>query len=370
MVQSIVNTNKKKKIAPRYEQIANDIRKKIKDIEPGEMLAPERDLAEHYSVSYMTMRKAIDVLAKEGFIKRYQGRGTIVNNRLSVGEIAVVVRPKLLDIHSSPYYQLASNLLIENIHATNKSWQVKLHLGKATMRGEEFPETLDLLAPEVLHNLRGVFTFNPLYDLSKKLEQSNVLVISMSLGDKFGKYQVGFNQADVFNLGLAHFAERGCKSIGLIGHKNYLGIDGIAYDSKVHFLEQVHTNKLETRAEWILCQEGDRFENNGYEMFMRLWNRPQHPDAILITDDVLCRGVLRAILQLGIKLPDDLCLTTYANKGVEIAYHRDLTRVEYDVPRQAAVACEMMFSLIEGKPITSQDSIIVLPGKLVVGQTT
>lgn len=65
---------------PKYYQIKqhilDDIRRGI--LRPGDMLPPERELAESYGVSRMTTRQAIHELVHEGLLYRIQGRGTYV----------------------------------------------------------------------------------------------------------------------------------------------------------------------------------------------------------------------------------------------------------------------------------------------------
>jgi GntR family transcriptional regulator len=49
---------------------------------PDEALPPERDLAEEFSVSRITVRKALDGLVNEGLLTRRHGAGTFVASRV------------------------------------------------------------------------------------------------------------------------------------------------------------------------------------------------------------------------------------------------------------------------------------------------
>ncbi len=66
---------------PRYYQLANILRKQITDgeLEAHNTIPSERELEKLYSVSRTTIRQAIDLLVRQGFLYREQGRGTFVS---------------------------------------------------------------------------------------------------------------------------------------------------------------------------------------------------------------------------------------------------------------------------------------------------
>ena len=69
---------------PLYQQLQRGLRQAIESklLAPDDALPPERDLAEEFSVSRITVRKAIDGLVAEGLLTRRQGSGTFVSSRV------------------------------------------------------------------------------------------------------------------------------------------------------------------------------------------------------------------------------------------------------------------------------------------------
>jgi GntR family transcriptional regulator len=65
---------------PIYYQLQTAIQKNIQEglWRPGDNIPPERKLAEHYQVSVGTVRQAIANLVNEGYLNRFQGKGTFV----------------------------------------------------------------------------------------------------------------------------------------------------------------------------------------------------------------------------------------------------------------------------------------------------
>ncbi len=70
--------------APLYRQLQRALRDAIKTkvLSPDDALPAERDLAEEFAVSRITVRKALDGLVNEGLLTRRQGAGTFVAARV------------------------------------------------------------------------------------------------------------------------------------------------------------------------------------------------------------------------------------------------------------------------------------------------
>ncbi len=65
---------------PLYHQLSQSLLAQITNghYEPGDTLPPERELTQDFDVSRITVRRAIDELENEGYVRRVQGRGTFV----------------------------------------------------------------------------------------------------------------------------------------------------------------------------------------------------------------------------------------------------------------------------------------------------
>ncbi len=63
-----------------YMRVADDIAARIAsgELKPGARLRAERELAQHYGLSYGTIRRAMEVLRERSLIATIHGRGTFV----------------------------------------------------------------------------------------------------------------------------------------------------------------------------------------------------------------------------------------------------------------------------------------------------
>lgn len=64
-------------IYSQLEQVVKELMKK-KQLNPGDLIPSEREFAEKYQVSRMTVRQAINNLTSDGYLQRKRGKGTFV----------------------------------------------------------------------------------------------------------------------------------------------------------------------------------------------------------------------------------------------------------------------------------------------------
>lgn len=76
----------KNSIVPMYQQLADTIKEQILngELQDSDKLMTEAELGEKYHVSRITVRKAINILAEDGYVMKKQGIGTFVTtNKLN-----------------------------------------------------------------------------------------------------------------------------------------------------------------------------------------------------------------------------------------------------------------------------------------------
>jgi DNA-binding GntR family transcriptional regulator len=63
-----------------YVQLADDLADRIGrgEFSVGSRLPSEADMAEHYGVAKMTVRRALEVLRERGMVRTLHGRGSVV----------------------------------------------------------------------------------------------------------------------------------------------------------------------------------------------------------------------------------------------------------------------------------------------------
>ncbi|MCM8900427.1 LacI family transcriptional regulator [Caldicoprobacter algeriensis] len=146
----------------------------------------------------------------------------------------------------------------------------------------------------------------------------------------------------------------------LKGHKNIAFINGLreAYVSKVRELgyrEALKGLGLKVRNEYI--KYADYYEDVAYEKAVELLK--EHPEitAIFCASDLMALGVLRAINDLGKKVPDDVALAGF--DGIQLSEYVNprLTTVVQDFKEMGRIAAQKLIKMLKNESVERIDYV-------------
>jgi GntR family transcriptional regulator len=115
---------------PLYYQLKEDIKKKILkgEFQEGDLLPSEREFSERYDISSTTIRRALNDLVHENFLKRKAGKGTFVR----IGKVRRDLRKVLGFTQNMKEMGLtpSTRVLSKKVVSANAFAQERLGLGK------------------------------------------------------------------------------------------------------------------------------------------------------------------------------------------------------------------------------------------------
>lgn len=278
-------------------------------LEVGDRLPPERQLAEKFEVSLPTLREALAVLAREGWLVRRQGSGNYIAKPEDTGKhIGLLVE-----------MDYASHFLSSSIIALALKIRRRLEeQGKACKLyfGHRTPNDMEhrMLCPEFLEDIRQgklkcVCALAALLsdDWRTPLAHQKVPVIG---GNSLYEVYLGVDRELWVYEAIAELKKAGKRRIGLIywggnrplnpGMRSYLDI----------FRSALQREGLEFFPQWIRSDLHPSLSGAGWEEFREIWRSESNDrlDAMLITDEVLLEGALWAAADLKLELPRDLMI--------------------------------------------------------------
>jgi DNA-binding LacI/PurR family transcriptional regulator len=329
-----------------------------------ERLPGEFDMVEELGVSRPTLREALNSLAKDGVIVRKSGSGTFVADEVKIGTIAILATAEGL---TSPLGLWYRTLLEEARKCIEYAgYRAVLAAGYGDAK-EDLISSLHVLDQPNIKDVVGVLALMDMEPLEGFLQAQGIHSVMMDGQVPTGRYCV---LEDYPRL-----VEQGC---GMLEARGYDEFAFMAFDytdsPKSKLAERVLEEGTRLTKE-ALGFDDDRLvwvpwtpnSENAYGVFKEWWSRPQRPNAVFFADDMLCDVATRAIMELGIEVPNELAILTLANVGRHFHFPMNLTGIGFDPTTVASTAWEMLSKLISGEPV--DEPIVYIPPVVRKGQS-
>lgn len=165
-------------------------------------------------------------------------------------------------------------------------------------------------------------------------------------------------------LATRHLLELGHTKIAFLGgSKNYM-----SYVKRFNgFIRALKERNIEPRPDWIV--NNSYFgQEEGYQAMKVLLTALERPTAVFVFNDLLAMGALRALLEKGIKVPEEMSIVGYDNIMPCAYTNPPLTTVEQPAFEKGAIAARLLIKLINEEPFEKRP--ILLPPKLIIRKST
>jgi len=117
-----------------------------------------------------------------------------------------------------------------------------------------------------------------------------------------------------------------------------------------------------------LVYEGTFFQPDGYAGACALLDLPDPPTAIFASNDVMAMGVMDAVRNRGLRIPDDISVVGFDNIPQSAMVYPPLTTVQQPLEQMGRVAAQMLIGILND--IEKDTTRIELPTELVVRGST
>lgn len=103
----------------------------------------------------------------------------------------------------------------------------------------------------------------------------------------------------------------------------------------------------------LICRVSDEYEHysmeNGYVTTKRLLDSGESFTAVYATSDTMAVGVYRALIEAGLRIPEDVSVMGFDGSEIGSYMHPKLTTLAQPVERLAEETFELLYDLIEGR---------------------
>jgi len=163
-------------------------------------------------------------------------------------------------------------------------------------------------------------------------------------------------------LAVKHLLELGHEKVAYIaGDANYFS-SSQRLDA---YLDTMRTAGLGVRDGWIA--HGEWRIPSGYQCTQRILAADEMPSAIVAANDELAYGALLAVIDAGLKVPDDIAIVGYDNNDISRISNPTITTVSLPLFLMGQVAAENLLCQLQTSRREYAEQLI--PGELIVRQS-
>lgn len=154
------------------------------------------------------------------------------------------------------------------------------------------------------------------------------------------------------------------------GHERIAFIGGslnlvVTTDRLLGYEKALRLSNLPLRNEYIVHDEF--LEEGGREAIMSLLSLKERPTALVVTDDLMAFGVISALSEKGIDVPNDMSVVSFNNVMLAELSSPSLTSVDINIFQLGYEAANCLLDIIENP--TNPKERITIPHKIVKRQS-
>ena len=356
-----------KKVIPKYYLIKEQIKREIEEgnFKPGEKLPPERILMRMYNVSRLTLRYALDLLAREGYLEKKNGVGSFVKSTIDrnsgMGDeknnLKAVQQFRTVDIILPEIEYFHGKVVngIEDIFSRN-NYETRLRVVDSELKRDKILSDVG----------RGVIKYCILSSNNRYILPYDILGIKnipiVMLGEKKEYKELRLDIVTVDNIGegyqtAEHLVKKGYKNIAFVSNwyvNKYAERD--RYNGAIKYLEN---NKK--KLSFVILQ--DEFDAQNVKFFVeKLKDKLKNitlPLGIITGNDIVAREVYKIIKMMEYNIPGDIGIVSFDNTDIAVTLEPPLTSMDLCREQLGREAAKLIIDHISGIKIDAPRKVIL-----------
>ncbi len=357
------------KPTPLYLQIVDDIKSKIEEgkLNVGDSVGSQQFLAKQYDVSLITIKKATAELINQRILYSRVGKGTFVARKSAVPDFSKLITIGLVlrDLNT-PFF----SRIVESVE--HAAFDRKFNLLLSTSAAHQEREELQIRHfREIGVSGLIIASMNRLYKATgiiREMHNEGFPYVMVSYMDDKDINFVGTDHEYGAFMATEHLIKLGYKKIGhinvekgnILGEMRMAGFAGALSQYNIPYVE-----KYILRMSLPPVNHDDEYMA-GYMLGMKFLKLKDRPDAMFIYRDLIALGFQKALLDEGVRVPDDVAMVGFDNIKRGAVAPVPLTTVHQPTEEIGRIAIQMLKDQIEGKSIQNR---IILKPRLVIRES-
>jgi LacI family transcriptional regulator len=179
---------------------------------------------------------------------------------------------------------------------------------------------------------------------------------------------VGVDDERVGELATEHLIDRGCRRVAHLRGPEV----STALGRLQGYRRALHRHGLSMPTEYIVSPRSsdDAGDRSGYEAMKQLLELDPRPDGVFCYNDPAAMGALKAILESGLRVPEDVALIGCGNVHYDALLRVPLSSIDQDSAGIGERAAKLALSVVEAKGPPARPRTVLLTPRLVAREST
>lgn len=332
---------------PLHLQVAERLRRDfLTGGAAGTRLPADGALASHLGVSVRTVREALLLLANEGRVERRQGSGTYLCAP-AARPVAVFSELNLLHPRTPRFFGLTLDLLRQRL--AEQGQETRLYTGRSEAGDEPGAFTCpELVADAGAGRLAGIVAMTSTLEEPRlrALQAAGMPMVTVTAASPLTTV---FSPAHIPTLALPYLASMGRRRVGMIGWEPPAqpGEQGRLMRS---FRQALTAHGLAFHPAWCRVELSFAWGGASWEELREIWFASEEkPDALLVADENYLPGIVMAMLQLGLRVPQDVLLVSHRARYTDWQLPVPVAWIEQDAAAFAAHLADETLASLRGQ---------------------
>ncbi|MEO1287353.1 MAG: LacI family DNA-binding transcriptional regulator [Chloroflexota bacterium] len=311
-----------------------------------------RVINNHPNISDSVRQRVLEVIEETGYRPNLAAR-TLASNQSHI--LGLVIPSIISHVFTNPYY----SMLIQGITQICNERDYTLTLFMFQTREEQDKATRRIVSNGLLDGL----IFNADYNENSLVEHlQRAKMPFVQIGRPIDDAPIHYVDADNFDgarQATQYLIDRGCQRVAQVA----TAINPAGEDRNAGYLQALADNGITIDENLIV--NGDFSESQAYRVTKDLLKH--EPDGIFVQSDWMAMGVIRAIQEAGLHVPEDIAVVGFDDLPIATRDKPHLTTIRQPVIETGRVAVETLLTVIQNPDIEQQRS--QLPVELIVRDT-
>ncbi|WP_091015894.1 MULTISPECIES: LacI family DNA-binding transcriptional regulator [Paenibacillus] len=140
----------------------------------------------------------------------------------------------------------------------------------------------------------------------------------------------------------------------------------LSHDRMLGYQKALAQAGLDADSDWIV--EGEFLQESGFRAMSLFMSLPNRPTAIVVIDDNVAFGVLRALAELHYLVPEDISVVSFNNIALSELASPPLSSIDIGTYQLGYTAVQVLLKILSGEP--QPHNPVIIPHRLIVRESS